>query len=102
LTEEEAKIARTIFYRRVQTKNMWEEADMIETNNKLVMEQGKVDIPFHAFISAENEKELWKDSIIAYTEETGGEHFILGGGHYIHLDYPQLIAEKSKELIEDN
>ena len=102
LTEEESKVARTIFYRRVQTKNMWEEADMIETNNQLVMEQGKIDIPFHAFISAENEEKLWKDSIIAYAEKAGGEHFILDGGHYIHLDYPELIAEKSKELIEDN
>ncbi len=100
LTEKEAKIARTIFYRRVQTKNMWEEADMVETNSQFVMEQGKVDIPFHAFISAENEEEYWKDSIIDYTEATGGEHFILDGDHYIYLDYPELIAEKSRELIE--
>ena len=102
LTEEETKIARTIFYRRVQTKNMWEEADMVETNSQLVMEMGKPDIPFHAFISAENEEEYWKNSIIDYTEETGGKHIILDGDHYIHLDYPELIAEKSRKLIEES
>lgn len=102
LTEKESKIARTIFYRRVQTKNMWEEVDMLEANSKKVLEEGKPEIPFHAFISAENEKDFWKESIIDYTKATEGKHFILDGGHYIHLDYPELIAEKSREIIAEN
>ena len=102
LSENEAEIARTIFYRRVQTKNMWEEVDMVETNSQTVIEQGKPDVPFHAFISAENEDELWEDSITDYVEATNGEYFILEGDHYIHLDYPELIAEKSRKLIEES
>ena len=102
LTKEEAKIARTIFYRRVQTKNMWEEVDMLEANSKQVLKEGKPEIPFHAFISAKNEKDFWKESIIDYTEKTGGKHFILDGGHYIHLDCPELIAKKSREIIEES
>ena len=100
LTEKETKIARTIFYRRVQTKNMWEEVNMLEGNAKKVLEEGKPQIPFYAFISAENEKDLWKESIIDYTKKTGGKHFILDGGHYIHLDYPEVIAKKSREIIK--
>ncbi|WP_350344028.1 alpha/beta hydrolase [Proteinivorax tanatarense] len=100
LTEEEAKVARTIFYRRVQTENMWEESDMLLTNSKKVAGQGKPDVPFYIFISEENEDAYWKKSLVSYAETTGGEHFILDGGHYIHLDRPEFIAEKSREIIK--
>ena len=100
LTEEEAEIARTIFYRRVQTENMKEEVDSLQDNAQLVSKQGKPDLPFHAFISGENEEEYWSKSLTSYAKETGGEYFILDAGHYIHLDKPELIAEKSRELIE--
>ncbi len=101
LTEEEAEIARTIFFRRLQTDNMWEEADMVPLNSEKVSEQGNPGLPFHAFISVENEEELWKESITSYTNATGGEYFMLDAGHYIHLDDPELIAETARELIEN-
>ena len=101
LTEKEAEIARTIFYRRVQTKNMWEEVDMVTANSKTVSEQGKPEIPFSAFISSQNDEEYWQDSINNYVKATNGESIILDAEHYIHLDYPELIAEKSKEIIEE-
>lgn len=100
LTEEEAEIARTIFFRRVFTKNMWAEWRMLNSNSQTVSAQGKPDIPYYAFISAENEEEWWQDSIISYAEAIGGEYSILDGDHYIHLDHPDLIAEKTRELIE--
>jgi pimeloyl-ACP methyl ester carboxylesterase len=100
LTEKEAKIARTIFYRRVQTKNMWEEVDTVTANSKTVSEQDQSDTPFYAFISSRNEEKLWQDSLVSYTKSNNGEAFILDADHYIHLDYPELIAEKSKEIIE--
>jgi pimeloyl-ACP methyl ester carboxylesterase len=99
LTEEEAEVARTIFFRRVQTKNMWKEADALPANALTVSDQGTPDIPVHAFISRGNEDEQWAESIISYAQATNGRHFVLDGGHYIHLDYPELIAEKSKEII---
>jgi len=99
LTEKEAEIARTIFYRRVQTKNMWEEVDMVTKNSQIVAEQTKSKVPFYAFTSAKNEEEYWQDSINNYVKATNGESFILDADHYIHLDYPELIAEKSKEII---
>lgn len=100
LTEEEAEIAKTIFFRRVQTKNMRQEVDMIETNSQIVSEQGKPDVPFYAFISTDNEEEWWRESIISYAKAIDGEYSILNGHHYIHLDYPELIAEKSTKFIE--
>lgn len=100
LSEAEAEIARTIFYRRVQTKNMWEEVDMVAHNSQLVAEQAKAEIPFYAFISAENEDEHWQKSIDSYAEASSGQTYILDGSHYIHLDHPELIAEKSREIIE--
>ena len=102
LTEKEAEIARTIFYRRVQTKNMWKEVDMVTANSQIVSEQGKPGIPFSAFISSRNEDQYWQDSINNYVKATNGESFILDADHYIHLDSPELIAEKSKEIIEKN
>jgi len=102
LTEKEAKIARTIFYRRVQTKNMWEEVDMVESNSKLAKKENKYKVPFYAFISSRNEEKSWQDSIVSYTKEADGEAFILDADHYIHLEQPEFIAEKSKEIIEKN
>ena len=102
LTAKEAEIARTIFYRRVQTKNMWEEVEMVEKNSQLVSEQNKSGVPFYAFVSSQNEEEHWQNSINSYAEAASGQNFILDGTHYIHLDYPKLIADKSKEIIEKN
>ncbi len=99
LSEEEAEIARTIFYRRVQTDNMKDELERVNTNAQTVSEQGQIDIPFHVFISRENEDEKWAESLVNYAEKTGGQSFILDGGHYIHLDQPELIAERSREII---
>ncbi|MFW6361681.1 MAG: alpha/beta fold hydrolase [Spirochaetota bacterium] len=100
LTEEEAEIAKTIFFRRVYTKNMWAERKMLNSNSQTVATQGKPDVPYYAFISAENEEAWWQDSITSYAEAIGGEYAVLEAGHYIHLDRPELIAEKSREFIE--
>lgn len=100
LTEKEAEIARTIFYRRVQTKNMWEEVDMVESNSQLAAEQDKSAVAFYAFISSQNEEASWPESINSYAKAANGQTFVLEGSHYIHLDHPKLIAEKSKEIIE--
>ncbi|NBF39829.1 MAG: alpha/beta fold hydrolase [Spirochaetes bacterium] len=102
LTEEEADAARTIFFRRLFTKNMWEEADTFISNSRLVAEHGTVDVPFHAFISNENEDPQWAESIASYAEATGGGSSVLDGHHYIHLDFPELIAERSTEIIENS
>lgn len=101
LTEEEAEIAKTIFFRRVHTKNMREEVKMIRSNSHKVSELGKPDVPFYAFISANNDEEWWKESIISYVNAIDGEYSVLDGHHYIHLDYPELISEKSKKFIEE-
>jgi len=102
LTEEDANAARTIFFRRLFTKNMWEEADTFIANSQLVAEHGTVDVPFHAFISSENEDPRWEESIASYAEASGGSTIVLDGHHYIHLDFPQLIAERSREMISDS
>jgi pimeloyl-ACP methyl ester carboxylesterase len=99
LTESEAEIARTIFYRRVQTKNMWEEVEMVESNSQLVSNQDQSAVPFYAFISSQNEEESWQKSINSYAKAANGQTFVLNGSHYIHLDYPELIAERVKEII---
>ncbi len=98
LTEEEIAAACSIFYRRTLTSNMWEEADKVPANAQLVLEQGEPDIPFHVFISGEGE-DMWQEILQTFAQATGGEHYILEAEHYIHLDEPELIAEKSRELL---
>ncbi len=100
LTEEKTEIARTLFYRRVQTSNMEEELDMVKSNAQIVSNQGQIDVPFYAFISNENEDDYWRKSLVSYAKATDGEYFIMDAGHYIHLDKPGLIAEKSIKIIE--
>ena len=100
LTEYDAKVARTIFYRRVHTENMREEGAMLPVNSHIVKEQGIPEIPFHAFISSENENIYWEKTITSYVNATGGEYFILDAGHYIHLDEPDILPEKVRTLIK--
>ncbi len=95
-------VAKTLFYRRVQTDNMWNEIEYLDKNASLVSKNNQIQIPFHAFISSENEDDYWKQKIVSYSKNTGGKNFILDGGHYIHLDFPEYIAKKSKNLIEGN
>lgn len=101
LNTKDKKIARTIFYRRVQTKNMKEELKVIDENVKTVLENTENKVPFHVFISNQNEDELWKKSLISYTNSTGGKHFVLDGDHYIHLDFPDFISNNIKNIIEN-
>ena len=102
LDDEAASAAESLFFRRVQTENMWQEAALVGDNAKTVMKNGMPKVPFHAFISAENDDENWEESITAYTDATDGEAYILEGEHYIHLDFPELIAEKSSELLKES
>jgi pimeloyl-ACP methyl ester carboxylesterase len=100
LTDAEAEIARTLFYRRVYTKNMWAEWRSLEANSELVSAQATPAVPYYAFISSQNEEDWWQKSITSYVAAIGGEYSILDGGHYIHLDYPERIAEKVREIVE--
>ena len=99
LTESEAEVAETVFMRRTNTATMYDEIDALAENTRRVLEQGKPDVPFHAFVSNEG-TEAWKDSLAAYSDATGGEAFLLDAGHYLHLDQPEQIAETGRELIE--
>ena len=102
LNGEAASAAESLFFRRVQTENMWQEAKLVGDNAKTVMENGIPNVPFYAFISKENDSENWIESITVYTNATEGEAYILEGEHYIHLDFPEFIAEKSRELVEES
>ena len=102
LNGEAASAAESLFFRRVQTENMWQEAQLVGDNAKTVMENGIPNVPFHAFISKENDSENWIESITVYTNATEGEAYILEGEQYIHLDFPEFIAEKSRELVEES
>ncbi len=100
LTEKEAEIAKTLFYRRVYTKNMWAEWKQLQANSQKVSAQEHPAVPYYAFISSAHEEDWWQESIISYAEAIGGEDSILDGDHYIHLDYPDRIAEKVRKFIE--
>lgn len=99
LTEREAEVAETVFMRRTNTRNMYAEIDALPENAHQLLEQGVPNVPFHAFISNRG-TEAWRESIVAYSEATGGEFFPLNADHYVHLDEPELIAETSRQLIE--
>ncbi len=52
----------------------------------------------HVFNAVEGESD-WQDIISDYSDDTGGEYYILDAEHYVHLDRPGLIAEISRELM---
>ena len=99
LSDEQAEIACTLFFRRTFTQDMWNEADALAGNAELVAAQDRSAVAFHAFISGEGE-ELWVDVLTAHAEKRSGTSFVLDAGHYIHLDKPEQIAAESRPLIE--
>lgn len=100
LNDIDAEIARTLFFRRIQTKPMHGEIAALPENGRLLSAAAKPDVPFHVFISAHQENEEWRRILVSYAEATGGEHFVVDGGHYVHLYEPDRIARTSRELIE--
>lgn len=101
LTEEEAEAAKSVFFRRVLTENMWEEAEALPENARSVSAQADSDVQVHAFVSSRNDDPEWMKSITSYAERSGGQSFVLDAHHYVHLDFPELIAEQSQEIIEE-
>lgn len=99
LSAQEAEVAETLFMRRTNTRNMLAEVDALPKNTQQVLEKGTPDLPFHVFVSDQG-SELWKENLVSYAIATGGEYFLLDAEHYVHLDQPEFIAEKSRELIE--
>lgn len=99
LSDNEAEIARALFYRRVHTRPMWAEVEALPRNVQRVLQAGSPEQPFHVFISREASDE-WKQTLVAYAEATGGEALILNAGHHVHLDQPERIAAESRRLIE--
>ncbi len=94
LKGDEIDAVRTIFMRRVMTQNMWDEYQILEDNNQLVLDGPKPSVPFYTFISGK-EEDIWIDTLKNYADKS----FILNADHYIHLDEPEFIAEKITDFI---
>ena len=101
LTEQEAEVARSIFFRRIQTENMWNELEMVSKNADTVLESGQLEVPFYVLISNQNEDSFWERVLKDYAKSSGGEGLLLDVGHYPHAESPPLVAEKIKILINE-
>ncbi|GEL09258.1 alpha/beta fold hydrolase [Salisediminibacterium halotolerans] len=99
LTEADAEVARTLFLRRVQTTNMANEAEKLTENVETVSGTGLPETPFYAAIASENEDGA--SFIQSFAEDAGGKSEVFDGGHYIHLDQPEAIAEKIQEWVSE-
>ena len=99
LTGQEVDMACALFYRRTQTDNMLEEADLLKDNSELVLAEDKPDVPLYFFISARG-GDRWNDMLTSYAGNAGGEYHILDADHYLHNYEAALIAEKSRVFIE--
>lgn len=98
LSATDIEVACTIFYRRTFTKNMRAEAKAIGVNAEIVLQQAKLTVPFHCFIGKESDQK-WQTTISSFAQANNGEVYLLEAGHHLHLEQPQLIAEKSRALI---
>jgi pimeloyl-ACP methyl ester carboxylesterase len=100
LTEQEAKVAETVFLRRTHTPNMWAEARALADNAARLSDVAPPDVPLHLFVS-DRMPDAWQDALAAYADAAGGGHDVLDAGHYVHLDEPDRIAATSRELIQE-
>jgi pimeloyl-ACP methyl ester carboxylesterase len=98
LTDEEAIVAETVFMRRTNTPDMWEEVQALPENAELVREQGLPEVPFHALISAD-QPAAWIEAVEDFAQATGGEDHVIEAGHYLHVEEPETVAEIGDNLI---
>ncbi|AFG36936.1 alpha/beta fold hydrolase [Spirochaeta africana] len=102
LSPADAAAAEAIFHRRLFSRPMQAEADMIPANVGTLLEQPEptAGVPFHAFISSRNENEHWAQLIAERSQRSGGQHFLLDADHYIHLDALDKVAEEILALLD--
>jgi pimeloyl-ACP methyl ester carboxylesterase len=99
LTDEEAIVAETVFMRRTNTPDMWEEVQALPGNAELVLEQGLPEVPFHVLVSAD-QPAAWIEAVEDFAQATGGEGHVIEAGHYLHVEEPETVAEISDHLIQ--
>ncbi|MDQ0173511.1 alpha/beta fold hydrolase [Paenibacillus tundrae] len=103
LSSQEEELYRALFYKSTQTSNMNDEVKMIRDNAAKVLEHGVPDVPMYFFGSSGEEVPMknWQAVLKNYIASVkNGEILILPGGHYIHNEAPNRIAEESKRFIE--
>ncbi|MDR6726440.1 pimeloyl-ACP methyl ester carboxylesterase [Paenibacillus amylolyticus] len=103
LSSQEEELYRALFYKSTQTSNMNDEVKMIRDNAAKVLEHGVPDVPMYFFGSSGEEVPVknWQAVLKNYIASVKkGEILILPGGHYIHNEAPDRIAEESKRFIE--
>ncbi|WP_338541272.1 alpha/beta fold hydrolase [Paenibacillus tundrae] len=103
LSSQEEELYRALFYKSTQTSNMNDEVKMIRENAAKVLEHGVPDVPMYFFSSSGEEVPVqnWQAVLKNYIASVkNGEILILPGGHYIHNEAPDRIAEESKRFIE--
>ena len=103
LSSQEEELYRALFYKSTQTSNMNNEIKMIRDNAAKVLEHGVPDVPMYFFGSSGEEVPVqnWQAVLKNYIASVkNGEILILPGGHYIHNEAPDRIAEESKRFME--
>lgn len=101
LSQQDAAAAEAVFFRRLFSRNMQAEADMIDTNVRTVLQQPEPSVPFHAFISTRNENEHWSRVLAERARSSGGQSFLVDADHYIHIDALDTVSAEIRGLIAD-
>ncbi len=102
LTEDEISAYCSIMYRRTLTADMRAEVEATQANAEQVAAEGIPDVPFYVFVSNGDGLPMdnWGEVLIDYTEAAGGQYTQLDVGHYVHNEAADLIAEESREFLQ--
>lgn len=101
LSQQDAAAAEAVFFRRLFSRNMRAEADMIDANARTVLQQPEPSVPFHAFISTSNENEHWSRVLTERARRSGGQYYLVDADHYLHIDALDTVSAEIRTLIAD-
>ena len=107
LTEEEKNIYRALFYYRMATETMIDEAKSIKENAKIVAQNGVPQVAMQLFISDGTggtgfDKETWRRIPKEYISEVeSGKYMELDCPHYVHDYEYERISEEIKSFLGD-
>lgn len=105
LSYEDKEQFLAMFYKSTYTRNMLSEVDYLSDNNKKVKDN---EVPIHTpmYFLISDGKEItgacnWRELLSNYVLQVDvGKYKYLDGGHYVHNEKPDIIANEIKAFIK--
>ena len=106
ISEKDKEKLKAMFYKSSLTKNMLNEVNHVKENaRKVKRNRVPINIPMYFFVAESSNRNItpnWTKTLHEYAAKINYSKFeLLKGGHYIHYDRSELIAEEMRKFLNE-